>query len=280
MKSIFVHIYGYKSKELPEAVSSLISNQSGHHKIVISVYDQVNIDREEKFPDTSYTHVYWDSLESPFKYLNDSLSRCDEDYFIYIDGAIKFEKNWDLELVMGHGGRPVVMSGNHSVNFIQNYKFYPKYSKTDMGGTNQTNWISQDFIFMTTEMFKEFPDISILKHYGMEEVYSMYASSRNIPVFAIATAWCYRMDSGINGVDYVPFSLKHNYDLVTSIMKKESNYFFDDLSCVDKLHSLTGFDFKQLSTLPFAHNDSSYNLNMDIDDMSENRFIHNLRSIQ
>ncbi len=280
MKSIFVHIYGYKSKELPEAVSSLISNQSGHHKIVLSVHDQVNIERGDKFPNASYNHIYWDSLESPFTYLRNSLSNCSEDYFMYIDGAIKFEKNWDLELVMGHGGRPCVFSGNKLINFVPEYKFYPNYFKTEINTTSVTNWISQDFIFMTTEMFKEFPDLSRLKHYGLEEVYSMYACGKGLPVFAIATAWCQRIDSGIGGAGYIPFSLKHNYGLVTSLFLKQSNVFFDDLSCVDKLHSLTGFDFASLSRLPFSHDDTSYNTNMDLDEMNEKRFISNIRSIE
>jgi hypothetical protein len=280
MKSIFVHVYGYKSKELPEAVSSLINNQSGHHNIVVSVYDQVNIDREEKFPDVSYSHVYWDSLESPFTYLNNSLLECDKDYFMYIDGAIMFEKNWDLELVMGHGGRPCVLSGNALINFVPQYKFYPNYFKAALNTTTMTNWISQDFIFMTTEMFKDFPNLSRLKHYGLEEVYSMYACSKDVPIFAIASAWCRRLDSGISGVDYVPFSLKHNYDLVTSLFVKESNAFFDGLSCVDKLYSLTGFDFSKLSWLPFSHDDTSYNTAMDLDEMNETRFISNVRSIE
>jgi hypothetical protein len=280
MKSIFVHIYGYKSKELPESVSSLINNQSGQHKIVVSVYDQVNIEREERFSGVSYNHIYWDSLESPFTYLNNSLSNCEEDYFMYIDGALKFEKNWDLELVMGHGGRPSIFSGNHLVNFVQDYKFYPNYTSTDIGTTIQNNWISQDFIFMTTEMFKDFPDLSRLKYYGLEEVYSMYACSKGIPIFSIATAWCHRIDGGINASGYIPFSLKHNYDLVSSLFIKESNLFFDDLTCVDRLKDLTGFDFTKLSRLPFAHNDTSYDTNMDLDEMNETRFISNVRSIE
>jgi hypothetical protein len=82
MKTIFVHFWGYKSKELPEAVNALISNQSGQNKVIVSVYDQVNVSREERFNSDFYQHVRWDRIESSYTFLNDSISSADTDFFM------------------------------------------------------------------------------------------------------------------------------------------------------------------------------------------------------
>ena len=125
MSTIQVFVYGFKSKGLSESVKTMLHNQSGQNEISVVVYDQTNLNRNEKFDGVEYNHLQWDGMVSKFKYLKDKLSSCNKDYFLYIDGEVFLERNWDLELVMGHGGRDIVISGNHAVEFDQSeYKFY------------------------------------------------------------------------------------------------------------------------------------------------------------
>ena len=280
MKTVFVHFWGYKSRELPEAVNSLISNQSGQNKIIVSVYDQVNVARPEKFNADIYEHVRWDRIKSPYEFLNRSLESVDTDFFMYVDGAVRFEPGWDLELVMGHGGRDVIISGNAGIKFHEDYRFYPAYEKIHSDVANITNWISHDFIFMKTELFKKFPDISLLKYLGLEDVYSLYAAYIGTPIQSIPSAWMRRLDKSIFENDYIPFSIKHNYNLVIDAYKGKYNAFFSDLSSVARLSEIVKFDFSQLEYLPYSHNDITYDPEMEIDKMSAERFSQRIRSIE
>jgi hypothetical protein len=279
MKTIFVHFWGYKSKELPEAVNALISNQSGQNKIIVSVYDQVNVSREEKFNSDLYQHVKWDRMTSGYTFLNESLNSADTDFFMYVDGAVYFQPGWDLELVMGHGDRNVIISGSAGIHFQQESKFYPQYQSFESGTATITNWISHDFIFMNTKLFKQFPDISMLKYLGLEDIFSLYAAHLDIRVQSIPSAWCKRIDGGMFSADYIPFSTKHNYNKVMDIYKKKSNEFFGDTSCVEKLSNLVGFDFSTLNYLPYPHNDIVYDPDMDIDSFAAERFSKQIQSI-
>lgn len=279
MKTIFVHFWGYKSKELPEAVNALISNQSGQNKVIVSVYDQVNVSRKEKFNSDFYEHVRWDRINSSYTFLNDSINSADTDFFMYVDGAIYFQPGWDLELVMGHGGRDVIISGSAGIHFQKESHFYPPYQSFESSTATITNWISHDFIFMDTQLFRKFPDISMLKYIGLEDIFSLYSAELDIRVQSIPSAWCKRIDGGIFSADYIPFSIKHNYDKVIDIYKQKNNEFFDGRDCVERLSSLVGFDFSTLNYLPYAHNDIVYDPDMEIDNISAERFSQNIRSI-
>jgi hypothetical protein len=279
MKSILIHFWGYKSKSLPEAVQTLIANQSGQNSISVHVYDQTNLNRSDKFNVTSYNHVHWDNINSSFTYLNNSLKKSTTDYFMYVEGAKFFEKNWDLELVMSHNNQNVVISGNNSIEFNNEYKFYPSYNKIKTDKALITNWIDQEFIFMSTKLFKDFPDISSLKYLGFADVYSLYCAYRKIPIQCIPSAWIKDTDDSVLKSDYIPFSVKHKYNTVIDIYKKNKNIYFQDLTSPDLLASLTGFNFNNLSYLPYIQDDVEYSLTMDIDNVGEERFSQKISKI-
>jgi hypothetical protein len=280
MKTIFVHFWGYKSKELPEAVNALISNQSGQNKVIVSVYDQVNVGRAEKFNSDMYEHVRWDRLSSPYELLDRSIASSDADFFMYVDGAVYFEQGWDIELTLGHGGRDVIISGSAGIQFEKEAKFYPAYKRFESSTATITNWVSHDFVFTTLEMFKSFPSLSRLKYLGLEDVLSLYAMHKNIPVQSIPSAWCRRLDKSLFEADYVPFSPKHNYSLVVDIYKGRNNLFFEDVGCVQNLQKAVGFNFDKINYLPYPHSDIGYDPEMKLDSMSAERFSHAIRSIE
>ncbi len=279
MKSIFAHFWGYKSKNLPEAVETLISNQSGQNSVYVHVHDQININRSDKFDVSYYNHISWDSLKSPFVHLNHSLENATTDYFMYVEGAKFFEKNWDLELTMSSNDKDIVISGNNGIEFDNSYKFYPSYQKVKTDKALITHWIDQEFIFMNTKLFKKFPDISLLKYLGFADVYSLYCAYKKIPVQCIPSGWINDIDGGIHKVDYIPFSIKHKYNTVIDIYKKNNNIFFEDFNSVDLLKDLTGFDFSKLNYLPYIQDDVGYSLDMEIDDIGEARFSQKIQKI-
>lgn len=283
MSSITAFFYGYKSKELPEAVSALLNNKSDQNTVSVIVFDQINVVRDQKFDSVAeYNHIYWDNRKSPFTYLEQTIANSNTDFFLYINGAIEFEKNWDIELVMGHGGRNVVISGNHTISFNNiNHKFYPTYTQGNTNTAVVTNWITNDFIFMKTSDFKKFPTLSPhLKHLGIEEVFSLFSIYSGLTIQCIATAWCRRIDGGIYNHDYYPYSLKHGYNLINEIFKKKNNIFFNDTSSVDVLSRIVGFDFNKLSPLPFMIDDVMYDPVMEMDSIGEERFIAGVRAIR
>lgn len=279
MKSITVHFWGYKSKDLPEAVETLISNQSGQNSISVYVYDQTNLNRSDRFNIASYNHIPWDTIKSPFKYLNQSLINLKTDYFMYIEGAKFFQKNWDLELTMSHNNQNIVISGNNRIEFDNNYKFYPSYKKIKTDTALITNWIDQEFIFMSTELFKDFPDVSSLKYLGLADVYSLYCAYKQIPVQCIPSGWIKESDDSIYKKDYIPFSTKHKYNTVIDIYKKNKNVYFEDNNSSELLKSLTGFDFSKLNYLPYPQDDIEYSLEMGIDNIGEERFSQKIQRI-
>jgi hypothetical protein len=272
MSTIDVFVYGFKSKGLPESVKTLIENQSGNNKVSVYVYDQTNLRRDDKFNNVAYIHLHWDEMVSKFKYLEERLYKSSADYFMYIDGEVYLEKNWDMELVLGHGGRDIVISGNHALEFDSSeHKFYTKYKTNKINTTTETNWVKKELVFMSTHRFKSMPSISLLKHNGIEEVYSLFCALNNVKVYALATDW-YRAFGSIFDNDFIPFSPNSNYNMVIDTLKSIPNKLFPIPVEVSRLSNLVGYDFNMLSRLPFERNDIDYDPVMNLDSMSSERF--------
>jgi hypothetical protein len=277
MKTIFVHIWGYKSRSLADAVDTLISNQSGENQITVSVHDQTNLTRKDKFP-CRYSHVPWDTMESPYKLLEKSIANVNEDFFMYVNGAISFEENWDTKLLEQYNDK-VIISGNHGIDFYSEYKFRPAYSKRPIDNVEVTNWITNDFIFAKTSTFRKAPSISGLKYFGLEDIYSIYAAQNGVSIFAMPTSFCKRLDVEVQDFDYVPFSLNHGYKKVIDTYHGENAFFLNAREGVYKLSELLNFEFYKLYKMPFETDDVSYNVKMDYDVKSVEKFLENIRYI-
>ncbi len=276
MKKILVHFYGYKSKSMPEAVEQLISNKSGQNIVDIIVYDQTNVSRPEKFINCEYSHIHWDSLSSRFSYINISKSKPGYDFFMYVDGAKMFDKNWDAELVTSGSSKELVLSGSSGIVFDKdNYKFYPQYSKVDIDSATETGWLVQDFFFLPFSLFKSLPDLSMFKYHGIEEYLSMFLANSKIPVVSIASSWVVDKEPKILDKGYLPFSIYSHYSKVIDCFKMVDG----SMAGVEELSRITGYDFARLKYFPYPTNDVEYNPVMNLDLMSERRFHDTQKSL-
>ena len=261
---------------MPEAVEQLVLNHSGQNMIDVVVYDQTNVSRPEKFNNIEYHHIHWDNLLSRFSYINISKSKNNYDFFMYVDGAKMFEKNWDLELVMRSQEKQVVLSGSNSIVFNkEKYRFYPTYFKEKIKLGIETGWLVKDFFFIPFELFKVLPDTSMFKYHGMEEYYSMFLASSGIPIVAIPSAWVVDKEPNILEKDFIPFSIYHNYAKVIDSFKKING----SVLGVDELSKITDYEFSFLEYFPYPVNDVEYNPKMNLDLMSERRFHDTQKSL-
>ena len=209
------------------------------------------------------------------------MKNLNSDYLLFIDGSVMFEKNWDMELVMGHGDQNIIISGNKKIIFDSSYyKFLPNYTKEDISTTTQTNWINKDFIFMSKETASLLPNPEKLKWDGIEELWSLFCVTYGIGIYAIATAWYNKISQPLSNYDYIPFSKVHNYNMIIDMFKSKPNSLSPTILDVQKLSDIHSYDFSQLSYMPFAHNDISYEPSMDIDDMDSERFHEVIKSIK
>jgi hypothetical protein len=269
MKKILVYFYGYKSKSLPQAVEQLIKNQSGQNHIQVVVYDQTNVSRPEKFLGVEYTYVYWDSLTSRFKCLDLLKKRNSFDFFMYVDGAKMFQKDWDADLLKYHNQTKTILSGNHRIVFNKNnYKFYPDYNKIKIDTAAQTNWVVKDFFFMHFSLFQTLPDVSIFKYYGVEEYLSMHSAKEGISVVALPTNLVNDQEPNILENDFIPFSIHHNYSKVIDCFKSKN----DSMSGVKELMKLVDYNFGRLEYFPYSINDVEYYSFSNLDRIAEKRF--------
>lgn len=269
MKKILVYFYGYKSKLLPEAVDQLLKNQSGKNHVQVVVYDQVNVSRPEKFLNAEYNHVFWDRITSRFKCLYVLKKRKSFDFFMYIDGAKMFQKDWDLDLLKYQDGAKTILSGNHLIAFNKdNYKFYPEYTKTRIDIATRTNWVVKDFFFMHFSLFENLPDISIFKYHGVEEYLSMHAAKEGIPVVALSTDSVFDKEPNILENDFVPFSIHHNYSKIIDAFKSKN----ESILGIKELMQLLDYDFRRLEYFPYPVNDVEYDFFSNLDYFGEKRF--------
>jgi hypothetical protein len=269
MKKILVYFYGYKSKLLAQSVEQLLKNQSGQNHIQVVVYDQTNVSRPEKFLGTEYTHVHWDSLASRFKCLYLLKKRTSFDFFMYVDGAKMFQKDWDLDLLKYQNHGKIILSGNHGIVFNKdNYKFYPEYSKVSIERVTQTNWVSKDFFFMHFSIFKNLPDISMFKYHGVEEYLSMYSAKEGIPVVAIPTSLVIDKEANIMDNDFIPFSLYHNYSKIIDCFRSKD----ESMPGIRELMRLIDYNFMRLEYFPYNVNDTDYQSLSNLDRIAEKRF--------
>lgn len=261
---------------MPDAVKQIILNQSGQNIIDVVVYDQTNVARPEKFDNCEYHHIHWDNLMSRFSYINRSKSKTNYDFFMYVDGAHIFEKNWDSELLSKSSLGHLVLSGSNDIVFDkEDYRFFPRYNKVKTESAIETGWLVKDFFFASFDLFKIFPDISMFKYHGAEEYLSLFLANLKIPVMSIASSWVIDQEPGILEKGFTPFSIYHNYSKVIDSFKKRNDF----LEGVEELSHITGYDFSMLRYFPYPVNDVEYNPIMNLDLMSERRFHDTQKSL-
>jgi hypothetical protein len=279
MKKIVVFLHAYKSKALRESVDSLLQNHSGSTVLSVHVYDRNNLKRQESFSDVSYEHIMWDSTQTRFDCQNNILQQENGDYFLSIDGAKLFAKNWDTELI-NLLGKDEILSGDSMIEFSKkDPKFFIEKTKTLTDKKISTDWIDRKFVFSYFDVFNKLPSVHRLKYYGEEEVLSLFCFNRGIKIYAISNSIIKDIEKDLLSYDYIPFSITHNYNLVIDMIKNKENIFFGDPIDIAAIESKFDYKFSELSYHPFQENDIEYNPNTSLDDMEGERFFGGIKSI-
>jgi hypothetical protein len=281
MKSISVLFYGYKNKEINQSIQDMINNKSTETILDIHVFDQININRIEKFPSgLSYNHIHWDSRNSKFIYRNKFLKYTESDYVLIINGSAVFGKNWDKQMIELSSLNNCIISGNYNPVFdTSNIKFFPKYTSSPINDFEQTFWVSKSFIFGSLSMMSKFSDISILKYEGEELALSLLALKNGIKVYGINKNIIDCDSDDIYRNDYIPFSTVHGYNKLIDSIKGKTKHFDIDKKTVIDLSYIHNYNFFQLSELPYYTEDEEYDLLMSLDNTIGNRFLKNPQGI-
>jgi hypothetical protein len=279
MNKIVVFLYSYKDKSLRKSIDSLLNNRSGLIDVSVHVCDKNNLDRSDQFNDVHYEHQAWDSVTNKFSARSKVFDIDSGEYFLSIDGAKSFIKNWDIELIrlLDEGE---IISGSNAIYFKNlDHRFFCTYDKALSEDKVLTKWIDPSFIFTTFEIFKSFPKLLELKHNGESEILSLFCFSKLFDIYCAPKDYIVSIDKDILQYDYIPFSINHNYNLVLDVFKKNSNVFFEDYTDLKNFETFINYNFSELSYHPFPENDISYNPTTSLDDIEGERFFGGIKSI-
>jgi hypothetical protein len=280
MKNILVYVYAYKSKELSKSISELVDKSSGINNLIFYVYDQTNVNREDKFDRSIiYNHIIWDRRGSRFRYRDLVINHNNTDYTLIVNGSVSFEKDWDTRLIDLVDSDKDVVSGFGKYVFDENYKFFPSYTVQSSDSVLETGWVSKHFMFTKSINLKSILDISFLKYNGEEVMLSLSCKENGLKVYSLPTDSVSVLDIDLEEHDYIPFSKNHNYNLVIDTVQNGSNRFGISKSSVERLSEQIGYDLSKLSRLPYPTNDEEYDPIMNIDSFQESRFAENFRSL-
>lgn len=279
---IHVILYGYKSKNLLDACLLLKGNASNKNKY--HVIDQSNINKMSKFSDNeiNYKHIKWDSLYSKYFLIKNLISEFDdESYILLLNDSLYLDKNWDNILIENIKVNQI-LSGYHYIYFEDKYKFFPEYRYSDNKDFEETGWVEDSIIFAKKKDLSYILEkTEKLKQEGFSIISSLNALFKNIQVVSIPTNMVNNSLSTFNTQDYYPFSRTHNYNEVIKYVKSQESIFGKlEEEVVKSFNNKIGYGINQLSEVPFLSNDIEYDARMKIDDMSEQRFLNTITSIE
>lgn len=279
---INVVFYGYKSKNLLDACLLLKSNASNKNNYY--AIDQSNINKLNKFSDyqINYRHVKWDSLYSKYFLIKNMIAEFeDNSYLLLINDAIYLNKDWDNFLINNIKDNEI-LSGYHQTLFEDEYKFFPAIKYLHSKDFKNSGWIEDNIIFgKKRDIISVLDKTDKLKQHGFNIISSLNAFVKKISVISLPTDIVDDSLSTFNTQDYYPFSRTHNYnEVIRYVNCKESIFGTIDLETIKNFNNKILYGINQLSELPFISNDIEYDPKMNIDSMSEKRFLNIITSIE
>lgn len=284
-KSIGVILYSYKGKMIKDVVANLLSNASGENQIKIYISEQHPIIKDEYFneiPEVSYSHVFWDHPYGSCEKKIDLINKAVEDYILVISDIMLLNKNWDKVLVEYVGDKDVVVSGIGKFSLKQDRIFYIDSEYSHDENFTLSNFVDNNLIFTTKQVFNKTRYPNFLKYKGENEYLSIYWYTAGINIFSAPSS--IGLVVGKNSLDllYVPYSIHHNYNEVINFLltgKSEKIKLENNRSLQDFIlfHNI---DLSKINPLPFQTNDVEYDCyQTKFDDLDGRKFLGRTRAI-
>jgi len=266
---IKVFVYSYKNKGLLSFCENLQKN--AFNEVVIDVYDQNTIDRSELFNKKSninYKHINWDDRKSIYDYRLESLSN-KFDYFLSISDSTIFNLGWDNELIKECENLNIV-SGKDLVSLKIN-KFFILTENKICDYVSQSQWISEDFIFLKMIDSSFFPKLNFLKKNGDNLLLSILFTEIGFKIKSMKSSF---YDKIIQDEKYTAYSKYHGYNKLLLLIKNKTIKY----EKFEKYHDL---DLLSLKPLPFDTDDVAYNkIKYTIDTPDATRFHSKIKKIE
>jgi hypothetical protein len=269
MKKIKVFIYSYKNKNLLSFCKDL--KQNAVNEISIDLYDQNALDRSEMFSDTvgmSYRHILWDDRKGIYYYRLKSLyGRFD--YFLAISDLTIFKFGWDEKLIKECNSLNVVSGKGLTSLKMNSFFVYP--TSEVLEEASQSQWISEDFVFLKMSDAILLSKSKFLKKYGDELFSSILLTELNFKIKSMNSSF---YDKVVEKEKYLPYSKYHGYNKLLSMIKNKEI----KSEVFEKYHNMNLLDLK---FLPFETEDVSYYKTVfSIDSENETRFHTGLKRIE
>lgn len=281
MKKIEAILYSYKNKNLKLVVDTLLLKTK--NKILVNVFDQNPIDRSKVFLDSrvKYTHIIWDRIDSPNEKRVSCIDDSEADYILQISDDCLVSDSWDLDLIKLIEKENCIVSGNEFVELFKNGLFFLGKNYKPSHSFQKTNYVSRNFIFSKSKIWKTVEYPYELKLNGEEELLSLNFYKRGFDIYCGPSTLYTDLKLKTLERLYVPFSRDHNYNIfIKHINETKSNSSREwQRAAVDFLnfHNLSGLT---LLPLPYSTNDVLYDpYGLGFQDVDARKFISKTNSI-
>jgi hypothetical protein len=281
MKKIEAILYSYKNKNLKLVVDTLLSKTK--NEIFINVFDQNPIDRSKNFldPKIKYTHIIWDRIDSPNEKRVGCIDESEADYILQISDDCLVSDSWDIDLINFIDKKDSVVSGNEFVKLFKNDLFFLGKECSPSKSFQKTNYVSRNFIFSKSEVWKTVQYPYELKFNGEEELLSLNFFKKGFDIYCGPSTLYTDLKLRTLEHIYVPFSKDHNYNtFVEQLSGAKSKVSVGvQRTSADFLnfHNLSGLT---LLPLPYPTNDVLYDhYGLDFQDVDARKFISGTKSI-
>lgn len=277
---ISVIVYSFQNKDLLFYISNIIKNSSSLNDITIYVIDQNNINRKDVFADTfnnkvKYLFVSWDTIKSPIWYKEKFAQKSNSNYILHLGDRVSLCENWDSIILENYVKDNIIFSGNSiSKIYLKNNYFLDKEKIESNTIFQKTHSIDRNFIFSKKNNLINTGYPTYLKYYGEQEAHTCLAYDNDCEIYAVPEYFYTDDTEKLDNLEYVPFSLTHNYNLFIDKYSVRINKF---LSNISKKHIDGNI---MLRKIPFENNDVEYDQNKsEIDKIGGDRYLNAIREI-
>lgn len=280
-KTIAVILYSFQNKEIVSYVENIINSSSGENDITVYVVDQNNINRKETFTNTfnssvKYLFVSWDTIKSPIWYKEKFAEKSSAEYLLHLGDRVSLCNGWDKILLENYINDNIVFSGNSLRKiFLSNGYFLDTYKIEENHVFQKTHSLDRNFIFSKRDNLVKIGYPTYLKYYGEQEAHTALLYDKNYEIYIVPEEIYADKTEKLDRLEYVPFSLTHNYNIFVDKYLKRINSFLNNIS--EKFIEKGTF----IKKIPFENNDVEYDQNKsEIDKIGGDRYLNAIKEIR